>query len=309
MLKDLPLALQQLWHPRNRRPVLAVSSAMILLIAVADVRTDPSLAFLYLIPIALSAAFLPRWSIVLLGLACAGLAEAFGHEPTSYSGVRITLAAIGFAACGLSTGELIRARRRLEAALTALIETSGSAIVTVNERGAIELANRAAADLMVPQGGRLIGSPIAAFLPSLHNALQRGEAPGLRTSMQCVGHRSNGEVFTAIASFSTCRVGATSMLAAIVTPVSEEALAPSGSSPSISGAELGEGRSSLSLNGREVEVMRLVVQGLANKEIAAKMAVSESTIKHTLQQLFSKTGVRTRGQLVRVSLDHHRDLL
>jgi two-component system nitrate/nitrite response regulator NarL len=32
-------------------------------------------------------------------------------------------------------------------------------------------------------------------------------------------------------------------------------------------------------------------------------------VKATLQQIFSKTGVRTRSQLVRVALDRFRDLV
>ena len=63
------------------------------------------------------------------------------------------------------------------------------------------------------------------------------------------------------------------------------------------------------LNTREMDVLRLLVQGLANKEIAARMGVSESSVKATLQQLFSKTGVRTRSQLVRIVLEQHRDQL
>jgi len=53
----------------------------------------------------------------------------------------------------------------------------------------------------------------------------------------------------------------------------------------------------------------MVVQGLANKEIASRMEISESAVKNTLQQLFAKTEVRTRGQLVRVALERYRDLL
>jgi len=53
----------------------------------------------------------------------------------------------------------------------------------------------------------------------------------------------------------------------------------------------------------------LLVQGLANKEIAARMSISESSVKNALQQLFAKTDVRTRAQLVRVALEHYRDLL
>jgi two-component system nitrate/nitrite response regulator NarL len=58
-----------------------------------------------------------------------------------------------------------------------------------------------------------------------------------------------------------------------------------------------------------MDVLRLLVQGLANKEIAARMEISESTVKNTLQQLFAKTNVRTRAQLVRVALEQYRDTL
>ncbi len=63
------------------------------------------------------------------------------------------------------------------------------------------------------------------------------------------------------------------------------------------------------LSDREREVLRLVFQGLANKEIASRLQVSESSVKATLQQLFFKTGVRTRSQLVRVALEQYRDCL
>jgi DNA-binding NarL/FixJ family response regulator len=48
---------------------------------------------------------------------------------------------------------------------------------------------------------------------------------------------------------------------------------------------------------------------LANKEIAARMDISESTIKNTFQQLFAKFGVRSRSQLVRVALERCREIL
>ena len=58
---------------------------------------------------------------------------------------------------------------------------------------------------------------------------------------------------------------------------------------------------------REQQVLSGVFEGLANKEIAARIGASESSVKATLQQLFSKTGVRTRSQLVRIVLEQHRD--
>jgi two-component system nitrate/nitrite response regulator NarL len=61
------------------------------------------------------------------------------------------------------------------------------------------------------------------------------------------------------------------------------------------------------LTNRERQVLRAVVEGLANKEIAARLDISESSVKAALQQLFFKTGVRTRSQLVRFALERYRD--
>lgn len=60
---------------------------------------------------------------------------------------------------------------------------------------------------------------------------------------------------------------------------------------------------------RERQVLTYIFEGLANKEIAGRIGVSESSVKATLQQLFAKTGVRTRSQLVRVALEQYRDQL
>ena len=56
---------------------------------------------------------------------------------------------------------------------------------------------------------------------------------------------------------------------------------------------------------RETHVLRGVFEGLSNKEIGARLTISESSVKAALQQLFQKTGVRTRSQLVRIVLEEH----
>jgi two-component system nitrate/nitrite response regulator NarL len=58
---------------------------------------------------------------------------------------------------------------------------------------------------------------------------------------------------------------------------------------------------------RQRQVLHLVFEGMANKEIAQRLGVSESSVKATLQQLFSKMAVHTRSQLVRVVLEQHKD--
>lgn len=63
----------------------------------------------------------------------------------------------------------------------------------------------------------------------------------------------------------------------------------------------------LTLTDRDRRVLDLLLEGLSNKEIATSLRLSESAIKTALQQLFARTGVRTRSQLVRFALEQMRD--
>jgi two-component system nitrate/nitrite response regulator NarL len=70
-----------------------------------------------------------------------------------------------------------------------------------------------------------------------------------------------------------------------------------------------EDTSSPVFNERQRKVLRFVLEGLSNKEIAWRLQISESYVKAILQSLFQKTGVRTRGQLVRVAFEQYEDQL
>ena len=298
------MGLEVLWERHRRVPMLALSAAAVFIIALVDWLTKAyiSLGFLYLFPLMLAAGFLARWQILLAGVVCAILAEAFSSLPISY--VRLGFESLALAGCGLFAGELLRNRRltlESDQKLTALVETSPAAILTVNDKGFIELANRAASEMLLPRNGVLAGSPIAAFLPELHYALRWEDAPQFRASMQCHAHRGNGETFLADVWFSTYREGQSPKLAAILAEVPGAADEPNLATPGPSERP--------SLTNRELDVLRYLVQGLANKEIATRMELSESSVKNTLQQLFSKLGVRTRAQVVRVALERYRDLL
>ncbi len=50
------------------------------------------------------------------------------------------------------------------------------------------------------------------------------------------------------------------------------------------------------LTARELEVLRLVVDGLANKQIARRLGISEKTVKGHLTNLFQRIGVADRTQ-------------
>ena len=63
------------------------------------------------------------------------------------------------------------------------------------------------------------------------------------------------------------------------------------------------------LTERDKAVLRFTLQGLTNREIAARMELSESAVKASLRQVFSKLNVRTRAQAVKVALEQYRDQL
>jgi DNA-binding NarL/FixJ family response regulator len=53
------------------------------------------------------------------------------------------------------------------------------------------------------------------------------------------------------------------------------------------------------LTGREIEVLQLMAQGLANKQIAVALSLSEHTVKFHLSSLYAKLGVTSRTEAVR----------
>ena len=66
-----------------------------------------------------------------------------------------------------------------------------------------------------------------------------------------------------------------------------------------SGRPAGEGkRGPVRLARRERQILDLLVEGCTNKEIAARLGVSDQTIKNRLTVLYQKTGVSGRVSLV-----------
>jgi DNA-binding NarL/FixJ family response regulator len=52
------------------------------------------------------------------------------------------------------------------------------------------------------------------------------------------------------------------------------------------------------LTGRETEVLRMIADGLANKEIAWKLGISEHTVKFHVSALLGKLGAASRAEAV-----------
>lgn len=62
------------------------------------------------------------------------------------------------------------------------------------------------------------------------------------------------------------------------------------------------------LSAREREVLLLVAEGLANKEIARRLNLSEGTVRIHVHNIYQKTGIGSRAALIALTLTH-RDLL
>ena len=67
----------------------------------------------------------------------------------------------------------------------------------------------------------------------------------------------------------------------------------------------GSGEDSLiePLTAREKEVLQLMAQGLANKQIALSLSISEHTVKFHLSSLYAKFGISSRTEAVRRGIE------
>lgn len=61
---------------------------------------------------------------------------------------------------------------------------------------------------------------------------------------------------------------------------------------------------SLGLTPRQHEVIRLVVEGKSNKEIASSLGTSESTVRAHLGSIFRALGVSNRTQVAQIAMTH-----
>ena len=223
----------------HRLTVSVLSGALIALIAWVDwLSPRTSFGFLYLVPLLLSAAAWNGYQILVVAALCGYLREVFdplqmtaprwnlleAFNPSRWvlgSFERLAVSVAGFATTGFFVAQLnqrrrtyaehlresqeqMRLRREAERQLQILIETSPLAILTLDGRGRVLLANQSAQQLLGFGEEPLRGEPVAAYLPTLARMVpgQRA-ATQIRTHVECKGQRRNGEVFLANAWLST----------------------------------------------------------------------------------------------------------
>jgi two-component system, LuxR family, sensor kinase FixL len=226
--------LLSIYAPANRNRMLIIASVLIAGIAVVDWWATHyiSLGFLYLFPIIIFGGFLSRTQIVGIALLCALLQEAFSNLPENEAVIRLVFSSAGFVGTGLFISEMIRNRRIIlrhsnelqdaERQLHSLIESSPAAILTINADGKVLMANEAAQHLLAPRAAPLPGQPVESYLPALRSVLKTQPSRSFRTTLQCAGQRTDGEVFLAGVWFSTYNTLFGPRLAAIIVDLSED---------------------------------------------------------------------------------------
>ena len=56
------------------------------------------------------------------------------------------------------------------------------------------------------------------------------------------------------------------------------------------------------ITSRETEVLRMLAEGLVNKEIAARLGISEHTVKFHISSILDKLGASTRTEAVTLGI-------
>ena len=88
-------------------------------------------------------------------------------------------------------------------------------------------------------------------------------------------------------------------LVLLSTPAAESLAGVYGDQPLEVEAELSE-----EITSRETDVLRMLAQGLVNKDIAARLGISEHTVKFHISSILDKLGASTRTEAVTLGIRH-----
>ncbi|HEX2780832.1 MAG TPA: response regulator transcription factor [Gemmatimonadaceae bacterium] len=143
----------------------------------------------------------------------------------------------------------------------------------------------------------LVSAPAGARTPAVVVIAQAPDGPlvaaALRSGARVVLSReASGEEIVAAARAAAAGLAAfpSALMDDVLRPAAPSAARESGAAPD---AELSP---------REMEVLRMLAEGLGNKQIAARLGVSEHTVKFHLGSIFQKLHASTRTEAVTIGL-------
>lgn len=224
------------WAYKRRRIARLIAVALVGMNALIDwmVVQNSGLGFLYVFPMIAGSVALSRVEIIVLGVVCSILREAFAP----FAGdpgveVRLFLVTVGLSFPALFFGELVRNRRlilahlaerrqqeqalrQMEHQLRAIMDTTPLAILTVSADGIITMANSAATRVFAAPPGHLLGMEIGDLVPVLKRLVREHSTPGLRTMLEAQGTRRDGHAFVAQIWCATYQLHGVNNLAAVV---------------------------------------------------------------------------------------------
>ena len=175
-----------------------------------------------------------------------------------------------------------------------------------NGRSGLELAHELHPDVIITDmrmpefGGMMLLERLAAELPQIRTLVVTASEKA-ETLLDAVAAGAAG--------YLTKQTGRQELCQAVIT------VAGGGSiiTPTLAGhllreysqASKGEAPTARPLLGsREHEILRLVAQGLTDKEIGAKLYISPRTVQNHLTRVREKTGLRRRSELTRWAVEH-----
>ncbi len=135
---------------------------------------------------------------------------------------------------------------------------------------------------------------LGAFIP-------HAEYVSYERSMSTVRAQLSEDVFSS--AWAEGRAMSLEQALAAQGPVTMPPTAPAG--PSSAPHERPASLSPHGLTAREVEVLRLLAQGLTNPQIAEQLVISPQTVHAHLRSMYSKLGVTTRSAATRFAVEHH----
>lgn len=179
--------------------------------------------------------------------------------------------------------------RDRQSAAEGVLQVIGAALILTDSTGDIRFANRQAEEFLAFCGD--MGAQRDRLRRALRDNVTQLDNAGISTALSVIP-----------AASSSGNGPASILLRSVRVPGSGGTVATFICSQSARGLHM-EHLTGL-LPQRELEVLELVAEGLANKEIARKLYISENTVKYHLKRLFQVFGVTSRAGLLAAAHDY-----